>query len=111
MGLKTNSKNKYIKFIRKLFLTLFLCLVAVVLFIRSPWGQEIIVTEVTSYIANKTNTRVEIEKLYITFSGNILLKGLYLEDKKKDTLLYSKKLEASIELLPLLRGKEFHLKS
>lgn len=75
-----------------------------VLFIRSPWGQDIIVQQATKYISGKTNTKVEIDKLFITFGGNIMLNGLYLEDKKGDTLVYSKSLEADIPLLPIIRG-------
>lgn len=75
-----------------------------VLFIRSPWGQDIIVQRATKYVSGKTHTKVEIEKLFITFDGNIMLKGLYLEDKKGDTLVYSKSLEADVPLLPIIRG-------
>ncbi len=75
-----------------------------VLFIRSPWGQDIIVQQAVKYVSGKTNTKVEIEKLFITFGGNIMLEGLYLEDKKGDTLVYSKSLEADIPLLPIIRG-------
>ncbi|MDN3723582.1 translocation/assembly module TamB domain-containing protein [Aequorivita sp. SDUM287046] len=33
-----------------------------------------------------------------------MLKGLYLEDKKGDTLVYSESLEADVPLLPIIRG-------
>lgn len=75
-----------------------------VLFIRSPWGQDVIVQRAVKYVSGKTDTKVEIEKLFITFDGNIMLKGLYLDDKKGDTLIYSKSLEADIPLLPIIRG-------
>lgn len=75
-----------------------------VLFIRSPWGQDIIVQKAVSYVSDKTHTTVEIEKLFITFDGNIMLRGLYLDDKQGDTLVYSKSLEADIPLLPIIRG-------
>ncbi|RKM87614.1 hypothetical protein D7036_25120, partial [Aquimarina sp. BL5] len=82
-----------------------------ILFIRSQWGQDIIVDKLVSYISDKTGTVVNIDKAYITFSGNILLEDVYIEDQKQDTLLFSKKLEASIALMPLIRGKRYHLKS
>ncbi len=75
-----------------------------VLFIRSPWGQDFIVQRATKYVSGKTQSKVEIEKLFITFGGNIVLKGLYLEDQKGDTLVYSKSLEADIPILPIIRG-------
>lgn len=75
------------------------------LFIRSPWGQGIIVDKLVSYISDKTNTSVQIERLFITFSGDISLDGLYMEDKKGDTLIYSRHLEADVPLLPIIKGK------
>ncbi len=76
--------------------------IALILFIRSPWGQGIVVDKATSYVSDKTGTEVRIERLFITFSGNIYLEGLYLEDTKGDTLIYSKNLEAGVAFAPLL---------
>src|SRR5690554_7849392 len=75
-----------------------------ILFIRSPWGKNIIVQKVVSYVSDKTNTKVEIGKLYITFTANIYLEKLYLEDTKGATSVYSNSFEADIPLWPILRG-------
>ncbi|MDQ0333939.1 translocation/assembly module TamB domain-containing protein [Formosa algae] len=56
-------------------------------------------------MSDKTNTVVNIDKLFITFDGDIKLKGLYLEDTKGDTLLYSKSVEADLPLWPAITGK------
>ncbi|WP_430409361.1 translocation/assembly module TamB domain-containing protein [Kordia sp.] len=98
------------KIVKRTILVILILFVSLILCIRSQWGQDIIVTEITDYISNKTNTKVEIKKFYVTFSGNLLLEGLYLEDKKGDTLVYSENIEASIALMPLIRGNAFHLK-
>ncbi|PRX49853.1 uncharacterized protein DUF490 [Salegentibacter salegens] len=74
------------------------------LFIRSPWGQDIIKEQVVKNISGKTNTEISLDKLFITFAGNIQLDGLYLEDKKGDTLVYSKSLEADIPIWPIIQG-------
>ena len=60
---------------------------------------------VVSYITNKTNTKVEVEKLFITFDGNIQMEGLFLEDQKGDTLIYSKSLEANVPIWSMIRGE------
>ncbi|GAB3662014.1 translocation/assembly module TamB domain-containing protein [Echinicola sediminis] len=91
------------------FLALFLLIVLALLFIRSPWGQDIIVEKAVAYVSTKTNTKVELEKLYVTFSGNLYLKGLYLEDQQGDTLVFSNKLETGVEILPLLKEGDIHL--
>ncbi len=76
-----------------------------ILFVRSPWGQSIIVDKAVNFVADKTGTKVAIEKLFITFDGDVQLDGLYLEDIKGDTLVYSKSLEANIPLWKMIRGE------
>ena len=92
-------------------LGLLIFLLLLVLFIRSEWGQGIIVNKVVDYVSDKTNTKVEIEKLYVTFDGDILLKGLFLEDTKGDTLVYSRSLEADIPFWPIVKGNGIGVES
>ena len=103
---KTKKKRPYrgLRIFGRVMLGILVFLMLVVLFIRSEWGQGIIVNKAVKYVSDKTNTKVAIDKLYITFDGDILLKGLYLEDKKGDTLIYSKYLEADIPLWPMIKG-------
>lgn len=82
-----------------------------VLVIRSPWGQNIIVDYATSFISDKTHTKVNIEHLFLTFSGDLKLEGVFLEDSKGDTLIYSKSLQADAPLLPIIRGKGIGVES
>lgn len=84
-------------------------IILLVVFIRSPWGQDIVVKKAISYVSDKTKTAVSIDKLYITFSGNLFLEGLYLEDTAGDTLLYSQKLEAGVEVVPLIQSGAIHI--
>lgn len=103
---KTKKKTYRIsKLIGKITLGVMLFLLLIILFIRSPWGQDIIVDKLVAYISNKTNTEVAVDKLFITFDGNVQLDGLYLEDTKGDTLIYSKSLEANIPLWSIINGK------
>ncbi|WP_084112840.1 translocation/assembly module TamB domain-containing protein [Mesonia phycicola] len=98
-----------LKIFSRIILILILLFILLVFFIRSPWGQSIIVDKVTNYVTKKTNTTFNIDKLFITFSGNINLEGLYIEDEVGDTLVYSKKLEADIPLWPIIKGNSFSL--
>ncbi|MCL6260566.1 translocation/assembly module TamB [Aquiflexum sp. TKW24L] len=115
MGLAKNIKilKPIKKFVRILFKTLgitlaviLLLLVGLFFFVRSPWGQNVIIQKATSYISKKTGTHVSIEKLFITFGGNIYLNGLYLEDTEGDTLVYSKDFESGVAIMPLIRDGE-----
>ena len=97
-------KNKGLKILAKIIAGVFIFIILLILFIRSPWGQSIIVDKIANSISSKTNTKIEIEKLFITFGGNINLEGLYLEDQKGDTLIYSRSLEADVPLWPIIKG-------
>ena len=110
-GKRKIKKNKFLRVLAKIVIGLLLFFVAIILFIRSPWGQDIIVDRVVKYVSNKTGTEINIDRLFVTFSGNVFLEGLYLENEKGDTLVYSRELEASIALLPLIRREKINIKS
>ncbi|MGK0412996.1 MAG: translocation and assembly module TamB, partial [Polaribacter sp.] len=101
------AKNKKYRFLRR-FLRIslgFLILISfLLLFIRSPYGQSVLVDKAVNYISDKTKTKVSVDKLFLTFKGGLQLEGLYVEDTKGDTLIYSKSLEANLPLLAMIRG-------
>jgi len=97
-------KFRWLRRTLRVLLGILVFLFLAILFVRSPWGQGIIVDKAVSFISNKTGTKVAIKKLFITFDGDIQLDGLYLEDKKGDTLVYSKSLEANVPLIKIIRG-------
>ncbi|WP_419213699.1 translocation/assembly module TamB domain-containing protein [Maribacter sp. X9] len=101
MTLKRSKLIRFTKLIGKIFLGLLVFFFILVLVIRTPWAQNFIVNKITDYISDKTHTRVEVGRAYITFSGDVQLENVYLEDKKGDTLLYSKSLQADIPIYPI----------
>jgi hypothetical protein len=105
------KQTRILKRLLKVFAVVLLLFISIILFIRSQWGQDIIVSKVVNYVSNKTKTEISIDKLFITFSGNLYLEGLYLEDKKGDTLVYSKSLEANVPFSPLITGSGIALNS
>ncbi|RAV28742.1 translocation/assembly module TamB domain-containing protein [Sinomicrobium soli] len=104
MEKKKKKRSGFVKITLRVLLGFLVLLVLLLLFIRSPWGQDIITGRIVSYLSGKTNTRVAVDRLYITFSGGVSLQGLYLEDREGDTLLYSKALEAEVPVWPLVTG-------
>ena len=86
-------------------LGLVLLFILLLLFIRSPWGQDIIVQKAVSWAADKTGSRIELERLFITLDGDVNLEGLYLEDMAGDTLFYTRALEVDIPFIPIIRGE------
>ncbi|WP_051286118.1 translocation/assembly module TamB domain-containing protein [Salinimicrobium terrae] len=116
MGTKKNEKEEKkkgsgLKLFFKILFGIVIFIFLLLLFIRSPWGQGIIVDKLVDYITDKTNTVVEVDRLFITFDGDISLEGLYMEDKEGDTLIYTRELEADISLMPLIKGNGFYLNS
>lgn len=108
MSKKSKKKNfRWLRRFLRILLGVLVFLFLLVLFVRSPWGQDIIVDKAVKYVSNKTNTKVDIEKLFLTFKGGLEIEGLYLEDKKGDTLIYSNSLEANIPLWATIRGEAY----
>ncbi len=103
-------RNLILKIVGWTLSSIVILLFAIILFIRSPWGQDIIITKAVDFVSQKIGTKVSIEKLFITFGGSVSLEGLYLEDQSQDTLLYSDNLEISIELLPIIRGEKLDVR-
>ena len=103
---KNQKIKKYIKLLGKIILGVLLLFFILVLVVRTPWAQNLIVSKVTSYISDKTNTKVEVGTIYLTFSGDIQAENIYLEDTKGDTLFYSKSLQADIPLYPVIFKNE-----
>ena len=89
--------------------SILILLLALILFIRSPWGQGIIVDKAVSYLQDKTGADIGIQRLFITFSGNIYLEDFFISDVKGDTLLYSNELEAGLALVPLIQDGAIHV--
>ncbi|MFS4417591.1 translocation/assembly module TamB domain-containing protein [Maribacter sp. 2307ULW6-5] len=90
---------------------LLVLLVLLLLFVRSPWGQDIIISQIVRYVESKTGTELRLDRFFVTFSGELQVEGLYLEDRQQDTLLHTRKLTAHLPLSPLLRGQGVHLRS
>lgn len=84
-------------------------LLLILLFIRSPWGQGIIKDRAITYLQEKTDTHILLDRIYISFSGNIVLEQLFIEDLKQDTLFYSRYLSVDLPLWPILTDKNIHI--
>ncbi|WP_318309376.1 translocation/assembly module TamB domain-containing protein [Flagellimonas crocea] len=103
------NRKRILKTIGKCFLVLLVLFFILVLIIRTPWAQSLIVTRITEYVSNKTQTKVEVSKVFITFSGDVQVEGIYLEDKQGDTLLYAKELQMDLPIYPLIAKNELSI--
>ncbi|MCX6219370.1 MAG: hypothetical protein NTZ69_00070, partial [Bacteroidia bacterium] len=97
--------KKLVKTILWLAIILVFLFVIIAVLIQIPAIQNKIVHGVTSYVSNKTHTKIEIRKVGISFPKSVVIEGLYLEDLKKDTLLYVGKAKVNIALYNLFHNK------
>ncbi|MEA4840855.1 MAG: translocation/assembly module TamB domain-containing protein [Bacteroidales bacterium] len=72
--------------------------------IRIPAIQLKMANYATSYVSDKTHTKVEIKKINIYFPKSVVLEGLYLEDLLKDTLIYAGQAKMDISIKSLLKS-------
>ncbi|PYF74230.1 translocation/assembly module TamB domain-containing protein [Pedobacter nutrimenti] len=101
--------NKYIRKSLKVILwTLAIVIGLVVLLALSlniPAVQDFVKTKAINYLKNKTHTEVRLESINISLPKDIVLNKFYIEDQKKDTLLYAQRLAVDISLFKLLSNK------
>ncbi|WP_010135535.1 translocation/assembly module TamB domain-containing protein [Ochrovirga pacifica] len=102
---------KIVQFFKWLIISLVFLFVMIILIIKSSYGQNLIKEKLTVFVTSKIDTKFELEKIYLSFSGDLVLENLYLEDQQKDTLVYSKKLAVKVSLLPILTQKTISISS
>lgn len=64
--------------------------------IRTSWFQTFLAQQVASYLSGELETEIRIDKVDIVFFDLVNIEGVYVEDKIKDTLLYSEKIHINI---------------
>jgi hypothetical protein len=85
-----------------IFVLLFLIVAGI---IQIPAVQNKIVHYATTFVSDKTHTKVEIRNVSISFPKSVVLEGLYLEDIKNDTLIYAGEAKINIVLTDLMFNK------
>ena len=73
--------------------------------IQIPAVQIKIVQVATTFVSNRTHTKVGIKNVSISFPKSVVVEGLYMEDTQKDTLFYAGKTTMNITLYGLLSKK------
>jgi hypothetical protein len=101
--------NKYIRKGLKILLwiiaSVILLVLLVALSLNIPAVQNFVKDKAIGYLKKKTHTEVRLESIKIALPKDIVLNQFYIEDQKKDTLLYAQKLSVDISLFKLLSNK------
>lgn len=92
------------KIIAYLILSVLVLVCVVVIFINTPYGKRFIKNKAQSYLQDKLKTKVVIGSLNYSLPISIELKNIYIEDQRKDTLLYGESIAVSVKMLQLIWG-------
>ncbi|GAB3288716.1 translocation/assembly module TamB domain-containing protein [Hymenobacter humi] len=82
-----------------------LLVIAVVVVLQFPAGQDFVARRAESYLRDKLKTEVRIAKFRTDFRHAINLDGVYLADQQRDTLLSVGHLGVDLDILALLRSE------
>lgn len=65
-------------------------------FVQTDWGQNWLARKVTDRLSKDLQSRIRIDHVRIGFFNKMNLKGVLVEDQKKDTLLYAGTVQVNI---------------
>lgn len=89
-----------------LFVALLVCIVVGVFFVLPrPAIQKFIAGYAIEYLAKKTESRIEVESVYVDIFDRIWLRNVYIEDWDCDTLLAARSIQLDIDRLALLQRR------
>jgi translocation and assembly module TamB len=83
-------------------LSMIALIVLLLIAIQTAPVQNFARQKIVSFLENKLKTRVEIKRLDIDFPKMLVLQGVYIEDKTKDTLIAGSQLKVDIDMFKLL---------
>src|SRR4051812_3348773 len=83
----------------------FILLVAVMLLlIQTSPVQNLLVKKASVYLEKKLKTNIDVRRVYFSFPKTVVLENLFIEDLKKDTLVYAGKVRLKMSILGLFSG-------
>lgn len=71
-------------------------LIALVVLLSLPTVQTMVANKVTKNLNERYGTDINIERLGLDWKGNVDIRGVYIADHHKDTLIYSEKVNTNI---------------
>ncbi|WEK33504.1 MAG: translocation/assembly module TamB [Candidatus Pseudobacter hemicellulosilyticus] len=93
------------RIVLKTILILLSVLIVIVILLLTPPVQNFVKDKAQNWLSKKLDTKVEIGRLHIGIPNTVTLASLYIEDKNKDTLLYSGELQVNMDMWRLLKSE------
>ncbi len=97
--------KKALKIILWVMISFLLLFIVAAIFIQIPAVQTKLADYAVSFIGDKTHTRVDLKNISLSFPKSLIIEGIYLEDTKKDTLLYAGETKVNISFSDLINHK------
>jgi len=82
--------------------SVFILLCLFFLFINLPAGKRVVRNQLQSYLQDKLKTRVVIGSINYRLPNSIEINNIYVEDQKKDTLLFGERITVDIKMWQLI---------
>ena len=76
-------------------------------FINSRPGKKFVRNKIQSYLSNKIKTKFSIGSIDYSLPNWIEIKNVYLEDQKKDTLIYGERIFVNLNMIKLISGSTY----
>lgn len=92
------------KIILWILLSIFVLIVVAVIFINTTTGKNVVRNQVTKYLHQKLKTNIKIGEIDYRLPKWLSLKNVYIEDQKKDTLLFGEELSVDLDMIKLIKG-------
>jgi len=105
-----SGKRKYrikriIRFVFRILMAIFGLLLVISLLLNIPAVQTYLTGHAGSYLEKKLNPEINIRSVKIALPKTVVIRGIYVEDRNKDTLLYLETLRINVALLKLIRHR------
>src|SRR5690606_13425749 len=84
--------------------SLILLIVLAVLSLQLPTVQNFVKGKLVNYLEEKIHTKVTLDRVFVAFPNSLVMENLYLQDQKKDTLLFARKMDVGLNIPKLLKS-------
>src|SRR5690606_38542364 len=75
-----------------------------VLSLQLPAVQNFVKGKLVNYLEEKIHTKVTLDRVFVAFPNSLVMENLYLQDQKKDTLLFARKMDVGLNIPKLLKS-------
>lgn len=82
-------------------------IIAAFIFINTSAGKRVVKNKVQAFLVKKLKTKVVIASIDYSLPKWLEINGIYVEDLRKDTLIYGEKLAVDLNMLKLIKGEIF----